>query len=435
MKFNLYTFGCRLNKAESNQIFQKLLQKGFFFSSQNPDLIIINSCALTKKAENQCLQFVKKVRRENSKSFLVLTGCLASLKNLQCHKLDDNLKTFTKKTGIDLLIANNEKGQIVEKILTHIASSSQVLSKQKTKEAGSGREFIKIQDGCNKFCTYCLVPFLRGCSQSIDALQIIEQAKLAEKNGIKEIILTGVDISQYQDKEGIDLTNLIKQILQQTQNLRIRLGSIYPEAFTSEFLALYQTPSAFAINKKDFQYRLCRHFHISLQSASDSVLQRMGRKYSVKEYLQVLGKIRQIIPDVSITTDVIVGFPGETNDEFATTFKNLQKMKLSKIHVFPYSERPLTKASQNHDWKKITKKTKTIRAKKLRDLSKEQEQDFIKKFLGSHLQVLLENKDKNGFCWGYSDNYLKVKVKKLELEISKIYDFFITDTEKDYLIA
>ncbi|NMC35853.1 MiaB/RimO family radical SAM methylthiotransferase [Candidatus Beckwithbacteria bacterium] len=321
---------------------------------------------------------------------------------------------------IDLLITNKNKDKTVDLILSFLSKENypaiQKITDSLMYEA-SGRAFIKIQTGCNKFCSYCLIPYLRGRSQSVPVSQVVRQIKTAQKQSVKEVVLTGIDISQYQDGKAI-LTDLLKQVLTETSVERIRLGSVYPEVFTKDFLDLYSQNVVSNVKNG----RLCRHFHISLQSACDQTLKRMNRHYTIKQFKKTVAQVKKAIPGVSITTDVIVGFPGETDQDFMESLQNIQEIGFSKIHVFPYSNRPGTLAGQKEKkWGEVFKKTKLARAKKLRDLSKQLEENFRKQFINQTLGVLIEAKNKQGEWVGWSDNYIKFQISNPNLKRNQIF--------------
>jgi threonylcarbamoyladenosine tRNA methylthiotransferase MtaB len=316
--FSIITFGCRVNQAESRYIAESLCQKGWKYQGNRRDLVIINSCAVTHKAEKEVKQFARRVKRENPNVKLIITGCFT-----------DKTKLTPKKN----LIGHNS-------------------GNYQDKYAGSGKAIVKIQDGCNNFCSYCIVPFLRGRSVSRPEEEIIQEIRRLEIRKIKEIILTGIDIADYKN-----LPKLLKLILSQTTIKKISFGSININAFSKSFLDLFPNN------------RLASNFHIPLQSGCDATLKRMNRKYSISNFQRQLSNIQKKIPHFTFSTDIIVGFPGETDQEFNQSLKFLKSLKLTKIHVFRYSSRKGTVASKmEKKWGKVTEEIKRKRAQQIGNL-------------------------------------------------------------------
>lgn len=404
MKWQFFTLGCRLNKAEIQKWRSEIEAKGLG-SNTDKEVIVVNSCSVTAKADKESRQLLRRLRRENPKACLIATGCWATSKlKVEGGKLKDD------SFGVDLLIDNSQKEKLVERVVEELRNDElhrrmrqrtilgkmprTVLHRNK-----SGRYFVKIQDGCNKFCSFCIVPFLRGRSRSFPAPKVLAYIKSLEKRRAQEIILSGVDIAQYQDEKKINLAGLLKILLAQTQIPRFSLGSIYPEGITGEFLQVY----------KNNWPRLCRHFHLALQSGCNATLERMNRHYGVEKFSATVKEIRKAIPDVNITSDVIVGFPGETETEFQESLKNIRAMQFGKIHVFPFSARLGTAAAiKETQWGRLTKAEKAERAKIMGQLSNRMRQKFRQRFLGRHLEVLWEKKNSAGLWEGFSDNFLRV---------------------------
>jgi len=340
--FNIVTFGCRTNQAESRVIGEQLSKLAMKQCSNETiaDLVIINSCAITQKAEKEVNQFIRRVKRENPKCLLVITGC------------------FNEKSGFkiyDLRIKN--KKNIAEKIKKKfsnitIKQSSNIFYKDKYSK--SGKAIVKIQDGCNNFCTYCIVPYLRGRSVSRPINEIIKEIKELEIRGIKEIILTGIDIADYQN-----LVGLLTEILQKTKT-NISFGSVNINAFTPEFIDL--------IKKNP---RITKHFHIPLQSGCERTLKRMKRKYTFKNFQFSIFNFQKKIPEFTFSTDIIVGFPGETDEEFKESLRSLRSLRnlITKLHVFRYSPREETVAAKmENKWGKVDFEIKKQRALKIKEL-------------------------------------------------------------------
>jgi threonylcarbamoyladenosine tRNA methylthiotransferase MtaB len=376
MKVGIYTLGCRLNFAESEELTDLLVKNGFKISFDQPEIVIVRGCSVTKKAEKETRWKIRELKRKVN-SFIIAAGCLR--------------KDFFLKEA-DLIIPK-EKEEILFSEIKKIFRKN--LKKEKDKIKLKTRSFIKIQDGCQRYCSYCLIPYLRGKERSRKSEEIIKMIKEKEKNGYKEIVLTGVNIERWREKDK-DLIWLIKKILKKTKIERIRISSLWPEKIDDRFLSLFE-------NK-----RVCQHLHLSLQSLSPSVLKRMGRFYNLEKVEKIIKKIKKKFPNLTLTADIIVGFPNETDKEFKQTYKKLKELKLAKIHVFRYSLREGTKAAEMIN--QIDEKTKKKRAKIILNLSKKLEKEWKKKNLGQIRQVLFEKK-KDNFWQGLTDNYLKVFVK------------------------
>ncbi|NQV13661.1 MAG: tRNA (N(6)-L-threonylcarbamoyladenosine(37)-C(2))-methylthiotransferase MtaB [Parcubacteria group bacterium] len=380
--FYLHTLGCRLNQAESNKIAEDLLSAGFVFTRdrEEADLFIINTCSVTHKADRESRQIARQLKRSNPQAKVIVTGC----------------SQVTDKQ-IDLYVKN--KSEIVTaavKLLGEPESNNRTHNlfnyNQRT------RALVKIQTGCNNFCTYCVVPYLRGKPQSVEVDKVIRDVSLKEKQGFKEVVLTGVNIGKYgRDLAGSqNLAGLLKQILAETNIKRLRLSSINPENITDELIDIFA------------DQRMCQHFHLSLQSGSDSVLARMGRQYVTEDYLDIVKKLSPEYPNFTFTTDIIVGFPGETAAEFVETCDFVKRIGFLKVHIFRYSQREGTKAAEMKN--QIDEKAKKERAKILADICRASEGKFKQKMLGQELKVLFEKKVDN-YWQGVAGNYLKVQIK------------------------
>ncbi|MCX7779149.1 MAG: tRNA (N(6)-L-threonylcarbamoyladenosine(37)-C(2))-methylthiotransferase MtaB [Patescibacteria group bacterium] len=382
IKVAIYTLGCRLNFAETEELIEKFQKRGYQISWQKPQICLIRGCSVTQKAEKETRQKIREVKRKFKNSFVIASGCLVDnfflpeANLILPKKKEKNLFSFLPLSSYQLPSDSHSITQLV-RLRT--------------------RFFLKIQDGCQKFCSYCLVPYLRGKETSLSSKRIIAKIKEKERQGFQEIVLTGVNLSSWQEKSRAkDLKKLIEEILSQTSIPRISLSSLWPDKIDDKFISLFQNP------------RLCSHLHLSLQSLSDRLLKKMGRSYQVKAIKNKIKKIKKKFPHLTLTADIIVGFPGETEREFQETKKNLQELALAKIHVFRYSARVGTKASLIEN--QVEEKIKKRRAKILLSLSRRLEEKWKKNFLGQSRPVLFEQK-KRGFWQGLTDNYLKVFVK------------------------
>ncbi len=406
MKFYIETFGCKVNTYESNYIKQSLISSGFLYVNdlEDADIIIINTCTVTNTADSKCKKFVRKVRRENKDSVLVVLGCSVQNNFIEYNNMD-----------IDILIGNQNKNKIPEIIreyLKHPAKYTHynnnrdlVFEDMEISDFDHTRAFIKIQDGCDNFCSYCIIPFMRGKCRSKEFTKIIEEAKELVKHNHKEIVLTGIHTGSY-NYEGKDLVDVINALSEIPGLDRIRLSSVEITELNDKFLEMLKV-----------NHKFCDHLHIPLQAGSDAILKLMNRKYDMNYFFNKIEKIRKIRPDISISTDIIVGFPNETEDNFADTYENAKKLAFSKIHVFPYSKRNGTVASM---MKEVSSTEKTNRVHKLFDLSKELEEEYSEKFKGKKVKVLIEEV-KDGVSIGHTSNYLKVIIPE-KLERNNIYE-------------
>ncbi len=406
MKFFIETFGCKVNSYESNYIKQSLLASGFLFTDnlKDADIVIVNTCTVTNTADSKCFKFIRKVKRENAKSILVVVGC----------SVQNNFEMY-EDLDIDILLGNIGKSKLTTIIKDYINNHEKYTYFDNNRDLSfedmsinnfdHTRAFIKIQDGCDNFCSYCIIPFMRGKCRSKDFNIILKEASLLVQNGHKEIVLTGIHTGSYNDN-GKTLVDVINE-LSKIKNLeRIRLSSVEITELNDEFLEMLKNNSKF-----------CDHLHIPLQSGSDRILKLMNRKYDMKYFFDKIEKIRNIRKDISITTDVIVGFPGETDEDFENTYNNAQKLKFSKIHVFPYSKRTGTKAST---MKNVSSNIVTTRVHKLLELSNILENDYENKFINKKVKVLIEEVKDNESI-GHTSNYLRVSIPK-KLIKNNIYE-------------
>ena len=362
--FKTYTFGCRVNQAETSEIERELQKKGLLPVKDNQlaNIVIVNTCAVTQKAEKEVRQLTRRVKRENPKCFLVLCGCV----------IDFWQKKGFPKLPVDLWITNKEKPKIAE-VLTKKISPLTTL-KTTLKAPLTHRQIIKIQDGCNQFCSYCIVSYLRGKPKSKKISQIIKEAQEAEKRGVKEIILSGINLGLFGQDTNQTIIELLKTLLKKTCLPQISFGSIYPEVINDEFINVYLN------DWKSGSRRLCHFFHLPLQSGSEKILKLMSRRYSLKKFKSIVKKLHQALPQALIATDVIVGFPGEGEKEFQETFVFLKKTPIFKFHVFRFSPRKETLAfKMEQEWGRVDEKTKKQRAKVLRELGEKKYQEFLQK--------------------------------------------------------
>lgn len=406
MKFNIVTFGCKVNQYESNMMKERMLSSNFFYveNISEANIIVVNTCSVTNVADKKCLKMIRRIKREYPNSILVVAGCSSQNKQEIYENLD-----------IDILIGNKDKSKIDVLLKEYIKNHKRYVKFYNDRnldfedmlisDYNHIRAFIKIEDGCDNFCSYCIIPYVRGSVRSKNFETVIKEAKLLTQKGHKEIVLTGIHTGHYMDNNH-DLTDLINELSKIEDLLRIRISSIEITELNDKFLNMLST------NKK-----VCDHLHIPLQAGSDEILKKMNRKYDLKYYEEKIKKIRMIRPDISITTDIIVGFPYETDELFNETLEFARKMNFSKIHVFPYSIRLGTSAANMPN--QVDEKVKKERVKKLMNLSEVMEKEYYNKFVGKELDILVEECD-NNVSIGHSSNYLMVTLNE-KLEVGQIY--------------
>lgn len=396
MKFNIITFGCKVNQYESNMMKENMLSSNFFYTEDLTDanIIIVNTCSVTNVADKKCLKMIRRLKREYSNAILVVAGCSSQNKQSVYENLD-----------IDILIGNRDKSIIDKLIKEYIETEKKYVKFYNDRnldfedmfisDYNHTRAFIKIEDGCDNFCSYCIIPYVRGSVRSKDFDKVIKEAKELAKHGHKEIVLTGIHTGHYQNN-GYDLTDLINELSKIDDIKRIRISSIEITELNDKFLDMLKNND-----------KVCDHLHIPLQAGSDEILKRMNRKYDLAYYEEKIKKIRSIRPDISISTDIIVGFPYETEELFLNTLEFSKKIKFSKIHVFPYSVRVGTAAANMEE--QVDEVVKRMRVKRLMAVSHMLEVDYFNKFKDKELDILIETCD-NNVSEGHTSNYLLVSV-------------------------
>ncbi|MBM6860465.1 tRNA (N(6)-L-threonylcarbamoyladenosine(37)-C(2))-methylthiotransferase MtaB [Clostridium saudiense] len=431
MKVAFATLGCRVNQYESEAMAEKFIREGYEVVDfdQFSDVYVINTCTVTNMGDKKSRQIISRARRNNPDAIIAAVGCYSQM----------SPKEVSEIPGVDVVLGTRNKGDVVYyvnkakdegKTQVHVQGvlQNKVFEDLKIEDyQDKTRAFLKIQDGCNRFCTYCTIPYARGSVCSKDPNKVLSEVRELAKNGFKEVILSGIHTASYGlDLEGnVNLISIIDEIEKIDGIERIRIGSIEPAFFTPEVIEKI----------KGFK-KLCPHFHLSLQSGCDATLKRMNRRYTAKEYEDSVNLLRETLPDVSISTDVIVGFPGETEEEFNETYEFLKRIKLTKTHIFKYSPRKGTKAADMPN--QIDGKVKDERSKKLIELNDINEKAFTEKFLGRQMDVLMEQgvKGKEDVYEGYTRNYIKVEVHCMAANITgRIVDVRLEKAEKDYAIA
>ena len=412
-KIAIHTLGCKLNFAESSQILRQFLKNGYeqVPFGQEADIIIINTCTVTTQADNKSKFAVKKARKTSPNAKIVVIGCAAEVSTEKFARLD-----------VDMIVGAEDKLNIFD-LLTHTAEQKiikpdNVFNINEFKQAYSiherTRSFLKIQDGCDYVCSYCIIPKARGKSRNAPISELIKQANEIVKNGVKEIILTGVNIGDFGKSTNEKFLDLLKE-LDKVKNLeRIRISSIEPELLNNEIID-------FLSQSKKFM----PHLHIPLQSGADKILRLMQRRYNTKLFAERIMQAYKKIPDIFFGIDVIVGFPGETEQDFKQTYQLLKNLPVAYLHIFPYSDRPGTRASALSQ--KVPTQIKNLRVKQLWQLSEKKHKEFYIKYLGQKRHVLFEKTSRNNQIYGFTDNYIKITVPYDQRLINNI---FLVELEK-----
>ena len=388
MKIAIETLGCKLNQAETEALQRQFVRAGYELVQQpiEADVYILNTCTVTHTADAKARHLLRMARRQNPDIFIIATGCYAQRAAAE----------ITAIAGVDCVVDNREKSNLLE-ILKGIPQKEQSAKEPAAASAPfRTRSFLKIQDGCQNFCSYCIVPFVRSSETSVPSASIIDEINQRFAEGYQEVVLTGTRVGGYAF-EGLDLTGLLSRILDETKIPGVRLSSLQPQEISPALIKLWQDS------------RLCPHFHLSLQSGSAGVLKRMHRRYSPEEYRKTVELIRREVPAVAITTDVIVGFPGETDAEFEESLEFCKEMGFARIHVFSYSPRSGTAAAKIAG--QVTDKVKKERSRQMLALAEESAQKFRERFTGEALDVLWEKQTDDGDWTGMTGNYIRVFAK------------------------
>lgn len=374
------TLGCRLNQAESEFIARELAKAGYRLTSASDgaDIYILNTCTVTHVADRKSRHLLRLARRRNPEALIIAIGCYPQRAPGELARVE----------GVDIVLGNGEKTRILD-----IIEDRGMIDREppyNTAPTLRTRSMVKIQEGCNQFCSYCIVPFVRGREHSEPIEEVVNEVKERISVGYQEVTLTGTQIGAYKPS----LEMLVRRILTESDIGRLRLSSLRPQDLTPQLIALWD------------DHRLCPHLHLSLQSGSDSVLRRMLRQYSAADYQKAVARVREAVPDVAITTDIMVGFPGETDEEFEESYCFCQMMGFANLHVFSYSERPGTLAAEMPQ--KVAEKAKSTRSKRMLELAKESASRYRERFLGRSMTVLWEREVERGVWVGLTENYIRV---------------------------
>jgi len=422
-KVAFYTLGCKLNYSETSSIGRMFTQAGYdtVEFSNTPDVFVINTCSVTENADKKCKKIVKEALKISPNAYVTIVGCYAQLKPQEIADIP----------GVDMVLGAAEKFQIIDHITDLTKKPKAVVYNQPVSEANQfvpaysfgdrTRTFLKVQDGCDYSCTFCTIPLARGASRSDTIANVIEQAKQISASGVKEIVLTGVNLGDFGIRNGRredKFFNLVKALDEVEGIDRIRISSIEPNLLTDEIIAFVATSKRFV-----------PHFHIPLQSGSDKILGLMRRRYKRDLYVNRVAKIKELMPDCCIGVDVIVGFPGETREDFIDTYNFLNDLNVSYLHVFTYSERENTLAAEMKGV--VPGSARADRSKMLHILSEKKRRAFYETQLGKTDEVLFEGDIKDGFMHGFTRNYVKVKAKYDPILVNELKKVCLTNISPD----
>lgn len=430
LKVGFYTLGCKVNQYESNAMMQKIQEAGYKIvdiDKDIADIYIVNTCTVTNMSDRKSRQILRRLKSKNKNSIIVAVGCYVQVAKQELEKMPE----------IDIVLGNEEKTDIAQYITDFISKKEKIVEienidiQKEFKDMGQitytekTRAVVKVQDGCNQFCSYCIIPFARGRVRSRKQESVIKEIEQISKKGIKEVVITGIHVASYGKDFGNEngLIELLEKINEIEGITRIRLGSLEPKIMTEQFVE--------RLSKLE---KICHHFHLSLQSGCNETLKRMNRKYTTSEVKQIIERLRKYYKDVMITTDIIVGFPGETDEEFNTTYEFLKSIKLYKMHIFQYSQRKGTRAAIAPN--QVDGNIKEFRSKKLIELSNENEYNYNKSMIGQTVEVLFEEQEiENGKTYykGHTQNYMLVKYETSENLENKLRNVKILQAEKEFL--
>jgi len=423
-----YTLGCKVNQYDTEAMIEIFDRKGYEVVDNNEvaDVYVINTCTVTNLGDRKSRQFIRRSKKKNPDSIIVVVGCYAQTASEEVMNIE----------GVNLVIGTNERNKIAElvesiKMNEKINCVDNIMEVKEFEELsiekvmGKTRAFLKIQEGCNQYCSYCIIPYARGPIRSRKLENIISEVKRLSDNGFKEIVLTGIHIASYgKDIEGVSLIDVIREVHKVEDIERIRLSSVEPNLLSDDFISEIQTLPKF-----------CEHLHLSLQSGADETLKRMNRKYDTAGYRKIVESLRREIPNIAITTDIIVGFPGESEEEFNNTLNFAREMAFSQIHVFKYSPRKGTPAAKFVD--QVPGDIKNIRSGKMIKLGNELMDSYRSKFIDKELDVLFENYygNDNNMIEGLTENYIRVATLGEENHIGKIVRTKITKLDTDIMMG
>lgn len=428
-KVAFYTLGCKVNQYETEAMMEAFENAGYEIVDYDgySDIYIINTCTVTNIGDRKSRQIIRRALDHNPEAFIAVVGCYSQIAPQEILDIP----------GVKLVVGTNERSRIVELVEEaqnmdkKISVVGDIMEIKEFEEMSiknyksRSRAFIKIQEGCEQYCAYCIIPYARGRVRSRRPESIVEEVKVLAENGYKEVVLTGIHVGSYgKDLGNVGLIDIIKMVHEVDGIQRLRLSSVEPRTFDDVFLS-----SLPKLNK------LCRHFHLSLQSGCDETLKRMNRKYTTQEYREVVSKLRQIYPDVGITTDIIVGFPGETDEEFQKTVEFVEEMAFSSMHIFKFSPRKGTPAAKFKG--QVDPKVKDERSKIISKIAEKNHIKFMNSLKGKSLEVLYEEKvdEKSNFYEGLTDNYIRVIAEAAYDIKGRIISTRLEDIKEDFMIG
>ena len=405
------SLGCKVNSYESSALKELFLKNGFSDDTE-PEIIVINTCSVTAVADQKSRQIIRREKRNNPNAIICVMGCYSQ----------KNAEYIKKECGADIIVGTSNRPKLVEYVKSFIINKKQIIDIEENPRKfkyesfktfsipNSTRAYVKIEDGCNNFCSYCTIPYTRGVARSRAKDEVLEEIKALVDSGFKEIVLTGIHTAHYGlDNKECSFSELVEQICNIPGLYRLRISSIEESEIDDKFLELLGKYNCIA-----------NHLHMPLQSGSKAVLKRMCRKYNVDDFINKVNRIRQIRPDIAITTDVIVGFPGESQEEFLETYEFIKKVNFAELHVFPFSAREGTKAFDMPD--QVKPEIKAERVDKLIKLSEELNRNYISRFKGQELEVILEERNKKtNLLSGFTSNYIKLEADLPDEYIGKIH--------------
>lgn len=431
MKFKkvaFYTLGCKVNQYETESLKKQFIDNGFepVEFSESADVYVVNSCTVTSIADKKTRNILRRAKKLNDKSIVVATGCYAQTNGEELSKIEeiDYVVGNSDKSAIFNLIKKVEDKETLPKLIVKNIFDEKVYEEIEFSTLREmSRAYIKIQDGCNNFCSYCKIPFARGASRSRKLESILDEIKNLSKDGFKEIILIGINLGAY--GEDLEESHSLEDILEESAKIegieRIRLGSIYPDKINDRFIKLLKT-----------ERKIMPHLHISLQAGDDEILKLMKRNYKRKDILEVLGKLKEEVPNIEFTGDVIVGFPHEKENNFLNTYNLIEEIEFSDLHIFQYSDREKTLAAiYEEKVDAITKKERADKLEKLRDLMYENKRN---NYIGKKMKVLVEE-IKHKKAYGYTENYIKVQINNYEGSINNIVEVEIKELLRGMLVG
>ncbi len=426
---SIFTIGCKVNQYETQAIRELFENKGYnvILNNKFADIYIINTCTVTNIGDRKSRQFIRRSRRNNPDAIIAVVGCYAQTSPQEVLSID----------GVNIIIGTDRRSEIVDiveqckpdekiNLVDDIMKVKQFEEMSIENMKGKTRAFLKIQEGCNQYCSYCIIPYARGPIRSRDQQEIINEIKNLVDRGFKEVVLTGIHVASY--GRDLDPKIMLVDLLKEVNNIdgleRIRLSSLEPTLFTDKFLQ--------ELSKLE---KICPHFHLSLQSGCNATLKRMNRKYTTEQYRDIVSRIRKVYPGVALTTDVMVGFPQETGEEFDVTYNFVKEIGFSEIHVFRYSPRDGTPAAEYKG--QVDGLTKRHRSEKLIELGKRLKENYYTMFIGKDKEVLFETQSKQveNHIEGYTDNFLKVLAPSDDIREGELVTVRLRESGEDYILA